>query len=92
MDLAGYNKHFTFPATFRIVLANEDMKFSILINELKTKTKVENLKFKSIQPLLFSGEATLLDVVYCSNAEQLHKKVEYYDSKWVKEEVHEGVR
>lgn len=90
-SIAFFAKHFNYPGRFKIVLHkdHETKKLSIVTTqERRTKTMIDNLKFKSVQQLGFSGHMVTLDIVDCETVEEHLDHIDTQQNYWIdKEEV-----
>lgn len=88
-SIAFFAKHFNYPGRFKIVLHKDHEKgnFSIVTTqERRTKTMINNLKFKSVQQLGFSGHMVTLDIVDCETVEEHLKHIDTLQKYWIDEE------
>lgn len=85
-SIAFFAKHFNYPGRFKIVLSKdfETKKLSIVTSqERNSKTMIDNLKFKSVQQLSFSGHMVTLDIVDCENVEEHLNIIDKQQGYWI---------
>lgn len=88
-SVAFFSKHFNYPGRFKVVLhkEHETKELSIVTTqERNSKTMIDNLKFKSVQQISFSGHMVTLDVVDCETVEEHLKIIDKYQGYWIKKE------
>ncbi|KRL08008.1 hypothetical protein [Liquorilactobacillus hordei] len=71
------------PSKIRFVLTIKNKKREIYFDKFETKTKVENVKFKNVQPLFLDGtHGVCLELKEFSDYQSLNEYLDYLRKIW----------